>query len=849
MSATIDRDIFPIKKEPVSTKISEVKNTPDDKKEPIFSDDDFSRIVIKDREGSALLQEVIKSDRNWRNRVQIIANKDYVNEPDKKEYKPTKTYVALDKQRQLDLTVQVLNEDGKWIDAGYVQNPFKYLYQLPGMNEPKALNFSELTLDQLKEIFKAAQTDESLIEYLNEHDIFGELTQKNLDNLASQQRMLIDFYNAAEIYFNNDNRKAIPFDDVIEYSSFLASFDKLPAGSEIPLTEIEEISNGNYKIVDVIDNYNEKGLVSKEDTSLSFQQRRLGRYVAKVQMGENTVYIPIRPTKIYTNKGKIGTTQVYKDLKELNDDIASLPNEDTTENFERAKERISELPLFIAPIQGVGFRLAAKHMTNEADANSKGMNVGWNLVIELVENGESISMIPFKGTNSIKFLNTRINNRLKHLGRTAGLDNNKYRKSVSNDPTVETETQRMNFLEEFESLVGHDIVKTAGLRVTEFKTEEVQAENKTNQAEVKEPESIEKIEIAEVSEVDGVTPVASQESVFGRIDALIEKIKTLKKQGKSTKALEKELAALQNESEVEDDGPDIGAAFQRESDSNTELDNIDEGIAFIEKNLPQFKIEVSNLQKRLKDGDIALGEFVNNVIHLYRGAGKTTAYHEAFHAVFRTLLTDEQRLQLLAEAKERYEVTPEQINALEVLFPTYTYSQLENLAYEEEIAKDFENYVLTNESKSFLRRLFDSIAEFFNLFSNNEIDLLFSKINRGVFRNSPIRRKSQAMPYLEDTTYKKLKGGISAIESHNLVNTLTAKTIRHIRNNSEIKNINQAIEAVVETERNFYNFIETQDDALTQKYKTKRDALSTYTNMAMIKAEINKKLSLYEFNE
>ena len=93
-----------------------------------------------------------------------------------------------------------------------------------------------------------------------------------------------------------------------------------------------------------------------------------------------------------------------------------------------------------------------------------------------------------------------------------------------------------------------------------------------------------------------------------------------------------------------------------------------------ERNMP-----VEFYDAAIKIGSLTVhGYFKNGAVHLWHNAEVGTEYHEAFHYTFRILLNDEQREQLYAEARIKYNL------------PNAT-----NLQLEEEMAEDFRDYVFT----------------------------------------------------------------------------------------------------------------------------------------------------------
>lgn len=172
---------------------------------------------------------------------------------------------------------------------------------------------------------------------------------------------------------------------------------------------------------------------------------------------------------------------------------------------------------------------------------------------------------------------------------------------------------------------------------------------------------------------------------------------------------------------------------------------------WLKNKLPQLKLsdveDIRDLKTNIVD---AYGMFKNLTIYLFNGAGNKTAYHEAFHGVFRNLLSDSERYALIQEAIEKYpEPTAEDLIELQdSLDKIYTPLELKYLYYEEKLADDFAEYTNTINSKSFLSKLGSKITEFFNkilkffgLFeqdNNGLIKDLFDKVNKGEFKNSKI---------------------------------------------------------------------------------------------------------------
>lgn len=232
-----------------------------------------------------------------------------------------------------------------------------------------------------------------------------------------------------------------------------------------------------------------------------------------------------------------------------------------------------------------------------------------------------------------------------------------------------------------------------------------------------------------------------------------QEIKAAKEKTINAKA---ELAALEQPSKVTSEEDDFlndlndikNVKIDENGAASKSIDNTVLNRALFEKwlkkNLPQLSLsEITDINE-LKDTIIdAFGLFKDSTIFLFEGAGNKTAYHEAFHGVFRNLLTVKQREELINEAKTKYPApTLEDLNNLQKdLKNQYTEQQLTNLYYEEQLSDAFAIFSNDKNSKSLLGKLSDAIVRFFNkilryfnLLQNNDlskIENLFDNINNG----------------------------------------------------------------------------------------------------------------------
>ena len=195
---------------------------------------------------------------------------------------------------------------------------------------------------------------------------------------------------------------------------------------------------------------------------------------------------------------------------------------------------------------------------------------------------------------------------------------------------------------------------------------------------------------------------------------------------------------------------------------------LDAAIQNLSKILPSW-IKVEELQQlasSLRQGKITFGSFYKNVIKLSKYAKTGTEFHEAFHAIFRTLLTDKQQDALYAEAKDllRQELKKqgktynEGFTEFKKERPDYAHLSdeiLKDLYLEEWMADEFAKYtqgksVIKAKAKAttfvgkMLEKFFDLIKRIGKLFNEKPtLQNLFADIESGKFRNDKQRIKNR----------------------------------------------------------------------------------------------------------
>ena len=200
--------------------------------------------------------------------------------------------------------------------------------------------------------------------------------------------------------------------------------------------------------------------------------------------------------------------------------------------------------------------------------------------------------------------------------------------------------------------------------------------------------------------------------------------------------------------------------------SITDVEDINTFMLWAEENLPDFiNIEdIALLGDNLKAGGERVGAFVLNLNHIaggktingtiYTGANSPFRYHEAFHGVFRMLLSDAEITKYLGIARKevRAKLRLEGKNLKKELemfrrsANTYTNmsdARLEQEYYEEYLADQFElfktgpkNTKTSSEVKSLFTRILEWIESVFKSYSKNDLNTLFENIDAGKYYSS-----------------------------------------------------------------------------------------------------------------
>ena len=182
-------------------------------------------------------------------------------------------------------------------------------------------------------------------------------------------------------------------------------------------------------------------------------------------------------------------------------------------------------------------------------------------------------------------------------------------------------------------------------------------------------------------------------------------------------------------------------------------DDIQRAVNWLREVLPQFDINREDLQEVIDltkiDGAV-LGMFKDRVIYLNNSMlTKGIVYHEAFHGVFRYLMTESKRRELLdkVQGDKRYasRFTKSALKEFaRVRNYMYEEQEMRDLVAEEILADGFMNYMENQgkgPKKGIIAALFDLLKKLISLFRRNGdlIEQTYSDIAKGHYKKSAIQ--------------------------------------------------------------------------------------------------------------
>lgn len=168
-----------------------------------------------------------------------------------------------------------------------------------------------------------------------------------------------------------------------------------------------------------------------------------------------------------------------------------------------------------------------------------------------------------------------------------------------------------------------------------------------------------------------------------------------------------------------------GTIFNREAKEDIKYTKWNQRIeeTKVYRMLPQLSregvVNLVNSIKNMNGNSTIYGQFKNGIITISENASRGTLYHEAFHYVTQSLLSENELSNLYNQAKTKY-------------------GNLENIELEENMAEDFREYMQQEEGfTGIFIKTWRKLKNFINTIFNNQntIDKLFYDISKGNYSN------------------------------------------------------------------------------------------------------------------
>ena len=276
---------------------------------------------------------------------------------------------------------------------------------------------------------------------------------------------------------------------------------------------------------------------------------------------------------------------------------------------------------------------------------------------------------------------------------------------------------------------------------------------------------------------------------------------------------------------------------------------LEEQEEYLSKMLPEnfTRKDLNTLHGKVAKNGLIVGAVIDKAIYLRDVADKSDLFHEAFHVVFRNLLSDDRIEAYLNKAASELKYTKEKLEAEKNklrnsgVYEGYTEQELEDQVYEEYLADNFFEWKKGQEKKSWLRQLFDKIMNLIRFFTTDDVRGLYAAIDRGYFKNSSILKTRYNSKGSTNTTFKLLVGA-TQIQSADITNQVLAKVI------VDGMSVRQALNYFIE----FYNPESAENEpyissnpGIAQEFQRFQNIFLDSANQRILQEAISNKLKSY----
>jgi hypothetical protein len=197
-----------------------------------------------------------------------------------------------------------------------------------------------------------------------------------------------------------------------------------------------------------------------------------------------------------------------------------------------------------------------------------------------------------------------------------------------------------------------------------------------------------------------------------------------------------------------------GAAMLKEEDSYKAYTqtSFQQELQWLAKNLPagiQYR-DLGTIIDKLGAGKQILGYYKDRAVYVSQSlSAEGTVYHEAFHALFRDIMTADQRAFYIRKAKGKIgKISAKQIEDFrnERGYTNKSNVEIENLIAEEYLADGFRSYKLDKKepADSWFKKFVKTLERIINFFTGNKdaINALYEQFDKGAFAAAEIKAPS-----------------------------------------------------------------------------------------------------------
>lgn len=242
-------------------------------------------------------------------------------------------------------------------------------------------------------------------------------------------------------------------------------------------------------------------------------------------------------------------------------------------------------------------------------------------------------------------------------------------------------------------------------------------------------------ELSELFKRIGINDTIRKAIAHEALNILIDEEESSSREGGAQGSIQKTDSINPHDDEFEDD-----LLLREASSVRPILWDREKELTWLRKVLPQLSEQdrikiVEGLIQVAKNGPVAWGMFSDGIVTLSDIAAEGTVYHEAFHVVFNTILTESEKASLYEEAKQRF-------------------GNKSLLELEEDMAEGFREYVTSQESRGLGRKILDFFKNLFAKVTNwkymkPSLNAYYQMINQGRYRSSNLEFQKRYTPEME----------------------------------------------------------------------------------------------------